>query len=282
MDRKDYEEITQEFLKGRARKMALEQIALFYKAKDCGSAKNKYSVGEDVFLKKGTLLHGTHKNFDGLKEICKEDLISSWFRDGKITSKYPGGVGVWKLNKGFWVKDYVDFCSGGTIRYNGLVKNGKHIDDERTEVIPFSKMPLLNQLVAKDPHRMWFMEQTKEARFMPCFMQDNVQVGIIFNGADKYCKQLLSKDILDPNAIDDRCVKSFVIKGIYKKFIESRKHKDAFFTDRESAILFGLPANLIEGILVGRIYEKNKSMLKQIKKLLPNAYICNLDGKVIM
>ena len=61
-----------------------------------------------------------------------------------------------------------------------------------------------------------------------------------------------------------------------------RKNKDDFFTDRESAILFGVPSNLIEGILVGREYEKDQSKLKEIKQLIPNAYICNLDGKVII
>ena len=62
---------------------------------------------------------------------------------------------------------------------------------------------------------------------------------------------------------------------------KDRKIKDDFFTDRESAILFGIPSNLIEGILVGRIYEKNNKILDEIKELLPNSYICNLDGIVI-
>ena len=68
----------------------------------------------------------------------------------------------------------------------------------------------------------------------------------------------------------------------YKKFIKDRLNKDDFFTDRESAILFGIPANFIEGILVGRTYEKDKNILEEIKSLLPNCYICNLDGKVII
>lgn len=74
----------------------------------------------------------------------------------------------------------------------------------------------------------------------------------------------------------------FVNPDYYEKFIVDRKDKDDFFTDRESAILFGVPSNLIEGILVGREYEKDQSKLKEIKQLIPNAYICNLDGKVII
>ena len=63
--------------------------------------------------------------------------------------------------------------------------------------------------------------------------------------------------------------------------LKERKNKDDFFTDRESAIIFGIPANFIEGILVGRTYEKDKKVLNEIRNLLPNAYICNIDGKVI-
>ena len=67
----------------------------------------------------------------------------------------------------------------------------------------------------------------------------------------------------------------------YERFIKERLNKDDFFTDRESAILFGVPVNFIEGILVGRTYEKDDSILNEIKELLPDCYICNLDGKVI-
>ena len=74
----------------------------------------------------------------------------------------------------------------------------------------------------------------------------------------------------------------FVNQDYYERFIKHRKNKDDFFTDRESAILFGIPSNLIEGILVGRKYEKDNKILKEIKTIIPDAYICNLDGKVII
>ena len=71
------------------------------------------------------------------------------------------------------------------------------------------------------------------------------------------------------------------VADFYEEFIKNRKVKDDFFTDRESAILYGIPANFIDGILVGRIYEKDKEILRIIKELLPSAYICNLDGIII-
>ena len=125
------------------------------------------------------------------------------------------------------------------------------------------------------------MEQTKEARFMPSLVQEQVQIGIIFNGNNEYVKDLLKGDILNPSFISDDDVKEFVNETYYDRFIIERKNKDDFFTDRESAILFGIPSNLIEGILVGRKYEKEKEILNEIKSLLPNCYICNLDGVVM-
>ena len=69
-----------------------------------------------TFLKKGTLLHGTYKNIDGLKEILNDGLISSWFIDGR-GSKYLSSVGVWNLKKDYLLKEYINFYSGGTVKY---------------------------------------------------------------------------------------------------------------------------------------------------------------------
>lgn len=141
----------------------------------------------------------------------------------------------------------------------------------------------INKYIFDNKTRMWTMEQTKEARFMPSLIQDMVQIGVIFNGNNKYANELLKGDILDVNNIDDDLVKYF-INELYDvdEFINNRNNKDDFFIDRESAILFGLPASLIEGVLVGRTYEKDYEILNEIKSLLPNCYICNLDGVVIL
>lgn len=138
----------------------------------------------------------------------------------------------------------------------------------------------MNRVIEKG-YLAWTMEQTKEARFMPSYVQNKVQIGIIFNGNNEYTKSLLEGDILQVNNINDSDVKEFVNDKYYEQFIIDRLNKDDFFTDRESAILFGLPSNLIEGILVGREYENDKTKLNKIKELLPNVYICNLDGKVV-
>ena len=149
-----------------------------------------------------------------------------------------------------------------------------------TQVIPYSKMQDIMKIITEKHYKRWYMEQTKEARFMPSLVQDKVQVGVIINADNEYIKKLKEKDILNEKMTDEEC-QDFVDKNYYENFITKRQNKDDFFTDRESAIILGIPKCLIERILVGRIYENDKKILEQIKKLIPNCYICNLDGKVI-
>lgn len=276
MNKEDYKNIINEKLDNNAKKIILNQLENYYNTKNqYQQPTSPYHIGDKVFLKKGTLLHGTYKNLDGLKEIVQDGLISSWFIEGRGT-KYPSSVGVWNLKKDYFLKDYIDHYSGGTMKYfNQLDDNGE------TEVISNSDMPnILNHIKEKN-YLVWHLEQTKEARFMPSLVQDKVQIGIIFNGDNNYTKELLKGDVLNPENINDKDVEPFVSPDYYNRFIIDRKNKDDFFTDRESAILFGIPSNLIESILVGRDYEHSPETLDTIKQLLPNCYICNLDGIVI-
>lgn len=278
MNKEDYIKIAKEKIKDEnCQKLMIRQITNYYDIKkDNKIMKNKYFVGDDVILKKGTLLHGTYKNLDGLKEIVKDGLISSWFIDGRM-SKYPSSVGVWNLKQDYKLSDYINFYSGGTIKYTGLLENGEYGQNNKSEIIKFDHMNNINEILLDNPCRMWYMEQTKEARFMPSLVQNQVQIGIIFTGIGH---DLVNGDILS-DKLSDGEVKEFVNPNYYDKFLIDRKNKDDFFTDRESAILFGLPSCLIEGILVGRDYEKNENILNEIKSILPNCYICNLDGKII-
>lgn len=278
MKKEDYIKITKEkIIDEKCQKVMISQIEKYYNVKDNYIIKNNnYLVGDNVILSKGTLLHGTYKNLDGLKEIVKDGLISSWFIDGRL-SKYPSSVGVWNLKQDYKLVDYINYYSGGTIKYTGLLENGEYGQNNKSEIISFNQMNNINNIVINNPCRMWYMEQTKEARFMPSLAQNQVQIGIIFTGKGH---DLINGDILS-YVLNDEEVKEFVNSNYYERFLVDRKNKDDFFTDRESAILFGLPSCLIEGVLVGRSYEKDENILNEIKSILPNCYICNLDGKVI-
>ena len=273
MNKEDYIKLVNKKMGGNARKLLLKQIEKFYDALNNYKPKSSnYKVGDLVNLDKGTLLHGTYKNIEGLDKIAKEGLICDLVVEGR-KSKYPLTVGVWNLQKNYYLKDYIDFYSGGTVRFVSE-------DKKCTEVVPYSRMSTFMNYVKNKDYFRWEMEQTKEARFMPSYEQENVQIGIIFNGNNSYIKKLLKGDILS-NSISDIGVKPFVGEWYYERFLKDRKAKDDFFTDRESAVIFGLPSCFIEGILVGRKYEQDNDMLNKIKTLLPNCYICNLDGKVI-
>ena len=160
-----------EYLDSNGKKILIEQIKKYYEVKNYSIKKDTYNIGDEVKLNKGTLLHGTYKNIDGLKEILKDGLISSWFINGRL-SKYPSSVGIWNLKKDYYLKDYIDFYSGGTIMYCGVFENGKDTQQNKTEVIPYTEMNNIIDIVSKVDCHMWTLEQTKEARFMPSLVQD--------------------------------------------------------------------------------------------------------------
>ena len=223
MNKENYVKITKSKLKGKAKKIMLNQIDNYYDAKNSSYvSQTKYKLGENVLLKKGTLLHGTYKNIEGLKEILKDGLISSWFVDGRY-SKYPSSVGVWNLKQDYLLKDYINFYSGGTIEY-------KNFDGEKikTSVVSYDEMKNIMNTIDTDLCFRWYMEQTKEARFMPSLAQNFVQIGIIFDGDNEYIKELLKYDILNPDNINDKDVKTFVNPYYYTKFIKERINKDDF------------------------------------------------------
>ena len=161
-----------------------------------------------------------------------------------------------------------------------IINNQKEQQSKKNVKTYICDMKNINEILEKSGFQRWYMEQTKESRFMPNLSSDNVQIGIIFDSDNEYIKNLLVNDILSGN-MDNEVLKDFVVDKYYDRFLIDIKNKDDFFTDRESAVLFGIPSNFIEGILVGRTYENDEEMLNNIKGLLPNVYICNLDGIVI-
>ena len=55
----------------------------------------------------------------------------------------------------------------------------------------------------------------------------------------------------------------------------------ADFFKRAEYLIFGLPTNCIEGIIVGNIVANNTEYLSRLKELFPYCYISNLEGIVI-
>lgn len=282
MDKKDYIEQTKSKIKNRkSKELLINQINNFYYVlENYKPRKHRYRAWDLVKLKKWTLLHWTWKNLEWLEFIAKNGLITwqfMWWRDGK----YLYTVWVRNLKNDTLLKDYINLYSGWCINYRFWSKKDKPWSSHQ-KMIPFDEMDNFLLRLKEIWANTWTMEQTKEARFMPSLAQDFVQVWIIMNWTNKYAKLLKQWDILDTR-IPDKDLKEFVHPDVYDSFfVPNRKDKDIFFTDRESAILFWIPAVLIQWILVWREYEKDKKILKKIKELLPYVYICNLDWKIIV
>ncbi len=128
---------------------------------------------------------------------------------------------------------------------------------------------------------MYWGDQTKEVRFLPSLVANKRQLAFILNMENDLAKELVKLDVWNPN-LKEETVKPFIDYRYFEKFLIERNNRNAQTTDRETAIMFGLPPSLIEGVFVGRILEKDEESLTYIKSKLPDCYICNLDGKVII
>ena len=68
MKMNDYMNIVKKNIKNaNSQTIMINQIKQYFDYKDRHIDLNKYEIGDEVFLHKGTLLHGTYKNLDGLK-----------------------------------------------------------------------------------------------------------------------------------------------------------------------------------------------------------------------
>ena len=277
MNKEEYIKYVNDNFVGKTKELLINQIDKFYEYKDNFELdKHSYKLGDDVYLKKGTFMHGTYKNMDGLDIIAQDGFTAGTFRSNEFRQKYPYCVGFWNIQKDMMLSEYINLYSGCTIEFVG---NGyrTEADEEikRTKLIAISDIE--NEIKNND-YSKWFIEQTKEARFLPTLQKDYVQIGFILNMESKEAKSLLEEDIFRLD-FDKEILKSFVVDKIYNHFINDIR--DDLFTNREIALVFGIPPVFIEGVLVGRTYEKDNSKLDYIKNKLPHVYVCNLDGKVI-
>jgi len=274
----------EEFLKkaegkftGEALRMIKEQIELFYEDHDI--EKNKYKVGDDVLLKKGTFMHGIFGEIENFDYTVDNGFISTDFTDENRSNKICNSVGVWNIKDDVLLKDYINEYSGFTITYT--VGRGPEAKVE-SMLIPYHKFDEVTERINNDD-RIWtyWGDKTKEVSFMPSLVSNKRQIAFILNMDSEYAKKMAKNDVWNTD-IDYKVLEPFLDYRYYPKFEEERFNRTKSTTDRESAIMFGLPSSLIEGVFVGRKIEQDKDSLDHIKTRLPNCYICNLDGKVIV
>ncbi len=274
-----YIEYAKSTFKNKALDLVLNQIDLFYKKNII--KKNKYKIGEEVKLSKGTFMHGIREGLGEFEWIVDNGFISTDFSETseKGLNKIKNSVGMWNIKEDIYLKDYIIEYSGFTITYTlGRGPEAKTV----SKLIPYHKFDEVTEKLndEKDVY-IWWGNKTKEVTYLPSLVSNKPQVAFILNTDSEYAKELLYADVWN-TSIDEETLTEFLDYRYYPKFIELRFNKDASTTDRESAIMFGLPSELIEGVLVGRFFEKDEKMINFIKSKLPDCYICNVDGKVII
>ena len=275
-----YIEYANKTFKGKALELVLNNIELFYNP-DVEINKNKYYVGEDVFLKKGTFMHGIREGFGEFDWIVENGFISTDFSESAVPgqNKIKNSVGVWNIKKDTLLKDQIIDYSGFTI----VCKKGRGLElYHESFLIPYHKFDEITEKVNDDPDiYIWWGDKTKEVTYLPSLVSNKSQIAFILNTDSDYAKELSYADVWNTELEADT-LEEFLDYRYYPKFLDLRFNKDASTTDRESAIIFGLPSNLIEGVLVGRKFEHDLEAINKIKNKLPDCYICNVDGKVIV
>ncbi len=272
-----YIEYAKNTFKDKALDLVLEQIEMFY---DDNIKVNytKYKKYDDVCLKKGTFIHGIFGDLEGFDWIVENGFIGSDFSSNKTNNKIKHSIGMWNIKEDILLKEYINNYSGFTVTYTiGRGPGSKEI----SELIPYHKFDeVTERLNNRDDVWMYFGDQTKEVRFLPSLVSSKVQIAFILNMDSDYARKMSMCDVWNTN-LDKDTLREFLDYRYYEKFLDERFNRNASTTDRESAIIFGLPSKLIEGVFVGRKIEHDIEKLNYIKSKLPNCYICNLDGKVI-
>ena len=265
--------------KGKAKDILLKQVDLFYQDNQ-DIIKNKYSVGEDVKLKKGTFIHGIFGELDNFDYTINNGFIAVDFTDQERANKIFNSVGMWNIQEDILLKDYINLYSGFTITYS--IGRGPEATNV-SELIPYHKFDEVTEKINdNDDIWMYWGNKTKEVSFIPSLVSNKRQIAFILNMESNYAKELTYNDVWNLD-FDREVLENFLDYRYVDKFIDNERfNRDASTTNRESAIMFGLPPTLIEGVFVGRKLEKDKKALNYIKEKLPDCYICNLDGKVIV
>ena len=278
-DKENYIKSVEQRFSGNAKEILLNQINMFYDDSQ-KIEKNRYNVGTEVKLKKGTFIHGIFGELESFDFTANNGFIATDFTGEARANKICNSVGMWNIKNDMTLREYIELYSGFTILYS----LGRGPEQEtKSKLIPYHRFDEVTEQINNDTN-IWsyWGEQTKEVRFIPSLVSNKRQIAFILNMSSEYAKKLAYNDVWNLE-FDSKTLKSFLDYRYVDKFInQDRLNRNALTTDRESAIMFGLPASLIEGIFVGRKLEQDKQALNYIKKALPDCYVCNLEGKVII
>lgn len=257
-------------LKTKTKEILKTQIEMFYTYQNKDG--NKFFINDEVKLFKNNLIHGSRANIETLEIISKEGLIASeFYAEFNQNKKKPYVVELWDIKEEIKLSDWIKKYAGVTIDF-------KNREGNVYKSVISSFDDIKNNIQKESGFRDYIIYQNQEQRFVPNDVVENeITVAFIvgFNEND----EIIKNDIFNVS-FDNKIIKDILPKWFYERYMKNRNF-DNYETGREKAILFGIPVSMIQGIMISRKIENNLDSIKQIKKLFPNCYICNIDGKVI-
>ncbi|MBQ2872597.1 MAG: hypothetical protein IJE89_01195 [Bacilli bacterium] len=261
-------EIAKNKFKGELLETVLNQINTYFELKNSGYvADKKYNLNDDVILNKNHLLHGIGRHSDIVSIFADRGIISQDFLGDDSNHAFCYTSAFWSVKKDISLKEYIE-------NYSGIIAK---VNDQYLQV-PYGKLDEFVENMKKVDHWLWTAESSMEIRFMPSLARNINQIGFIVNMENELCQKLRDNSIFKSN-FNKEYSYEFISGKAKEKFLNEGFNADFF--QRADYLIFGVPQNVIEGIVVGRIVENNQDYLNQLKSLFPNCYICNLDGKVI-
>ncbi len=279
MKKETFIEYANNTFKDKALELVLKNIDLFFDDIEI-KHQQKYKLNDEVSLKRGTFLHGIPGYIENFDWIVENGFLAVDFTgksEGK--NKIKNSIGMWNIQEDISLKDYITSYSGFTITYTiGRGPGSKKM----SELVPYHMFDnFTEELNNREDVWTYWGEKTKEVTFLPSLVSDKRQIAFILNMESEYAQELSKADVWNVE-YDEETLKEFLDYRYLPQFVELRFNKDATSTDREAAIMFGLPIKLVEGVFVGRKLENDQNALLYIKSKLSHCYICNLNGKVIV
>lgn len=250
--------------------VVLKQIDTYFELKDSTYQVNhNYKINDQVVLNKNNLLHGIGKHIDLIEMFSKRGITSPDFFDTSINHAFSYTAAFWNVKGEISLQEYIE-------NYSGIVAK---VNDEYWQV-PYKHLDEFVEVLKDVDHWSWTAESSMEIRFMPSLAKNNNQVAFIVNTEHELTQRLRQNSVFKEPFNKEYAYEFLTNNSNSKEKFLKEGFKEDFFL-RADYLIFGLPANTIEGILVGREVENNQQHLTTLKTLFPNCYICNLDGKVI-
>lgn len=272
MNREFFERIIEEKFKNDITKQIFfEQINNYFTYNEENT--NRYKEGEDVFLTTNSLIHGSRIDPREISKIKENGLIASeFYLKDNINKKKPYIIEFWTVEQKMSLKQFIDVRAGVTIEI--IEKDGetKHQIISSIDDISFNLKKCKN-------YRDYIIYQNQEQRFIPNeYYNNSTMAFIITNDTDKK-NNILKNDIFS-NDFNRTILEEILPEWYIEKYIDG--NFDIHETGREKGVIFGIPAGVIEGILVNNDIKNNKEMLNYIHDVFPTCYICDITGKVII